>query len=1141
MIKGSIFDQVEQYAKRQVPKAPLSMRILYGITRIVSMDSNVLSAVFQEDKDLEEIKKMQIILQKKDYDISLMKQAIPLLFSSDNQTEDGQALDREIKALLEDSKSYDMSFILDMILTKTESNLDIAKSGHTLEDVMSRLDSYRKNREEKKAKETGDRKAARQEQSPEEEEEAEQEQDVSEPEKEKDFAALVQETEEIYNQLNAVVFGQNEAVRLFAQGYFQSELDRMQHGKAKKPAASFLFAGPPGVGKTFLVETAAKVLGLPFLKLNMSEYTHPGSTQELAGVPTSYSGAKPGDLTDFVQNNARCMVLFDEIEKAHSAVMNQFLQILDGGVLTDNYTKKEVAFGDAILLFTTNAGKSLYENRDRMSLASLPRSVVVRALEKDTNSYGDPLISSALCSRFAAGNLIMFNHLGAQNLLQIIENRFQTFAGMIRDAYGYQMTYDPALLSLLLFTQGTEPDARQLSSQSMMILKNELFEFGRLAMDQNTSLQNLKTLRYRMEMPKEGEETRSLFVNDEQSEILIIGEREPLSKIPFGRNCRIFYAESAQEAIRLLGEHDISLVLVDLLYAQTGNRIYLGLDDAESVGVSACMEILSLFPQIPVYALQAENVHTTDQSVFLEKGVRGFLPSEDPVSLAENVARLCDQNYLQKKSDELTTHGRAIVYNTSQKISEDGTEAEIRFYDFRIKLAADAQENALILSSEKRPSERFADVIGAENAKKELQYYTEYFKNPKKFIAGHLQIPKGLLLYGPSGTGKTMLARAFAGESDATFFPTTAAAFQDKWVGEGERKIRDLFKTARKFAPSIIFIDEIDAIGKERTGSSSTQHTETLLNTLLTEMDGFDVDPARPVFVIAATNFGIDDSSSTKGSHIDEALLRRFGNRIYVDLPNEEERLRYLKLQTAKIKNHQVSDSVLENIAKRTTGESLASLKNVLDLAIRNAFDEGTSLDSVLLSSLEEYLYGEKKEWSEQYYQSVAIHESGHAYICHLSGEKPSYVTIVSRGNYGGYMQHANEEEIPSYTRQQMVWKIRTALAGRAAEKTFFGEEKGINTGVSSDLSNATSLAMNMLCRFAMDENSLVSISPDMLLKSGGAEKLINETNELLLQEMEATEALIREGQEKIRKLADYLLQNNHATEEEIEAIFSGQ
>lgn len=1139
MIKGSIFNQVEQYGKKQVPKAPLSMQILYGITRIVSMDSNVLNAVFQEDKDLEEIQKMRMILVKKDYDISLMKQAIPLLFSSENQTEDGQALDREISALLEDSEAHDMSLILHMILTKTGSNLEVAKCGHTLEDVMARLDSLRKDLEEKKAKEKGEKKIVVQEQSSAKEKDAQQVQAAAEPESDKDFEALVREAEEIYNRLNAVVFGQSEAVRLFAQGYFQSELERMQHKKAKTPAASFLFAGPSGVGKTFLAKTASEILGLPFLQLNMSEYNHPSGTQELAGVPTSYSGAKPGDLTDFVQKNARCIVLFDEIEKAHSAVMNQFLQILDGGVLTDNYTKKEVAFSDAILLFTTNAGKSLYENRDRLSLASLPRSVVVRALEKDTDSYGRPLISPALCSRFASGNLIMFNHLGAQHLLQIIENRFQTFAGMVRDAYGYQVTYDPALLSLLLFTQGTEPDARQLSSQSMMILKNELFEFGRLAVDQNISLQRLRRLRYRMELPKEGEETRDLFVNDEYSEILIVGKRETLSRIPFGKKCRIFYAESEQEAIRLLGEQDISLVLVDLFFSQTGKRIYMGLDDAESVGVSTCMEILSLFPQIPVYALQAESVHTTDQNVFLEKGVRGFLSLKNPVLLAENVARICGQNYLQKKSDELTSHGRAIVYNTSQKVSEDGTEAEIRFYDFRIKLAADAQENALILSSEKRPTERFDDVIGAENAKKELRYYTEYFKNPKKFIAGHLQIPKGLLLYGPSGTGKTMLARAFAGESDATFFPTTAAGFQDKWVGEGERKIRDLFKTARKFAPSIIFIDEIDAIGKKRTGSSSTQHTETLLNTLLTEMDGFDVDPARPVFVIAATNFGIDDSSSTKGSHIDEALLRRFGNRIYVDLPNEEERLRYLKLQTAKIKNHQVSDDILENIAKRTTGESLASLKNVLDLAIRNAFDEGTSLDSVLLSSLEEYLYGEKKEWSEQYYQSVAIHESGHAYICHLSGEKPSYVTIVSRGTHGGYMQHANEEDIPSYTRQQMVWKIRTALAGRAAEKIFFGEEKGINTGVSSDLSVATSLAMNMLCRFAMDEKSLVSISPEMLLKSGRAEKLIDETNALLLQEMESTEALIREGKKKIQQLADYLLQNNHAAEKEIEAIFS--
>ena len=215
-------------------------------------------------------------------------------------------------------------------------------------------------------------------------------------------------------------------------------------------------------------------------------------------------------------------------------------------------------------------------------------------------------------------------------------------------------------------------------------------------------------------------------------------------------------------------------------------------------------------------------------------------------------------------------------------------------------LLAALKEYSSIPSDAERPSDRFDDVIGAEKAKEELQYFVKHLTEPKEFRMKGAEPPKGILLYGPPGTGKTMLARAMAGESDVTFFPTSATEFMDSHVGGSEAKIRRIFKQARKYAPAIIFIDEIDAIGKERTGSENTHHTELMLNALLTEMDGFHgADSNKPVFVLAATNKMVRGENGESAS-LDEALLRRFNNKIYVAPPKESEREQYILRMLAR-------------------------------------------------------------------------------------------------------------------------------------------------------------------------------------------------------------------------------------------------
>ena len=227
---------------------------------------------------------------------------------------------------------------------------------------------------------------------------------------------------------------------------------------------------------------------------------------------------------------------------------------------------------------------------------------------------------------------------------------------------------------------------------------------------------------------------------------------------------------------------------------------------------------------------------------------------------------------------------------------------------------------------------------------------------------------------------------------------------------------------------------------------------------------------------------------------------------------------------------------------KNRKDESLANIQNVINLARRNAEKKGISLSNqILLDAMDEYFYGEKREWTKEYYDSVAHHEAGHAYISYLSGKRPSFVTIVSRGDFGGYMQHANAENIPQYSKEDLLWKIRVALAGRASEIVFFGEEKGTNTGVSGDLQTATNLALSMLCRYGMGENTLLSVSIDNAMQSPYSEQIMEQAEVILQREMKNTIQLVEEGRERINLLSKELLNRNQLVEEEIMDIFENK
>ncbi len=364
-----------------------------------------------------------------------------------------------------------------------------------------------------------------------------------------------------------------------------------------------------------------------------------------------------------------------------------------------------------------------------------------------------------------------------------------------------------------------------------------------------------------------------------------------------------------------------------------------------------------------------------------------------------------------------------------------------------------------------KPTVTFADVAGVDEAKQELQEVVEFLKEPEKFTALGARIPRGVLLIGAPGTGKTLMARAVAGEANVPFYSISGSEFVEMFVGVGASRVRDLFDTAKKNSPCIVFVDEIDAVGRHRgagVGGSADEREQTL-NQILVEMDGFDTD--THVIIVAATN---------RADILDPALLRpgRFDRRVILDRPDMHGRKQILEVHT---KGKPVSDDVdLGAVAKLTSGFSGADLENLVNeaaiLAARRE-KKATGMDE-MRESIEKVIAGPERKSRliiEEEKRILAFHEAGHALVMQmLPNCDPVYkVSIISRGTALGYTMHLPEDDRYLQRRSKFMDDLAGVLGGRAAEEIIFGDT---TTGASDDLENATNLARAMVMRYGMSE-----------------------------------------------------------------------
>ena len=437
----------------------------------------------------------------------------------------------------------------------------------------------------------------------------------------------------------------------------------------------------------------------------------------------------------------------------------------------------------------------------------------------------------------------------------------------------------------------------------------------------------------------------------------------------------------------------------------------------------------------------------------------------------------------------------------------------------------------------------FSDVAGEDEAKESLSEIVDYLHNPKKYSDVGASMPKGVLLVGPPGTGKTMLAKAVAGEANVPFFSMSGSEFVEMFVGMGASKVRDLFSQAKEKAPCIVFIDEIDAIGKKRDGQfSSNDEREQTLNQLLTEMDGFQENIG--VIILAATN---------RPETLDPALTRpgRFDRRVPVELPDLAGREAILKVHAKKIKT--ADDVNFHTIARMASGASGAELANIINEAALRAVRNNRTVvnESDLEESIETVIAGYQKKnavLSDSEKKVVAYHEIGHALVAAMQSHSAPVqkITIIPRTSGAlGYTMQVDQGDKYLLTKQELENKIATFTGGRAAEELVFGE---ITTGASNDIEQATKLARAMITRYGMSEDfDMVALETINNQYLGGDASLAcsadtqNEIDrkvvELVKRQHEKASKILADNRGKLDELAKYLYEKETITGEEFMSI----
>ncbi|MCL1046861.1 AAA family ATPase [Shewanella electrodiphila] len=918
----------------------------------------------------------------------------------------------------------------------------------------------------------------------------------------------------IQQALNDKVIGQEAAVTKLCQGYLTSCIE-----SSNGPRLIYTFAGPSGVGKTYLASQLQSQVnefektGYAFNTFNMEQYSDERDAMKLFGSGIQYVDSSLGMLTVAVRSQPRQVLLFDEIEKAHSTVIQSLLSVLDSAKAKDQTSQEEVDFSQCVIIFTTNLGQDVLQNNPQNAELS-----IFELLRQSENPSNKTKLSPEFVNRLAKGFPILFSELKVNHLIRLAEvevNKLESSTAQI--SYDWPQEF----ASLMLKSMSPDISVRALKScfakHKSMILTKAIPYFS----DDNKQIKFKVSIE---QLEKSNDKPVQLLLLDDDSKVFeLVKEQQSACNISLCTDLaglRHAIESSHPDALLIdvdtINNHDIQLVdVISGLYAlnsKTPIFTYqlVKLDD-EQIEQHSAHEVREHF-----------RLNLSDFSVLFSNmlnRVNYYLSTEN------NIFNMTRRNQQLQYQCEVTQVGDIFQANY-KRLSVN-----------QLVQSNDLKEGELFKHS--LPNFKLDDVIGLERAKKRLVDVVNWLKLPEKLANFGVKVPSGFLFAGPPGTGKTFLAKALAGESGLPFFSVSSSELSESHSGGTTQNIKKLFATARKYAPSIIFIDEIDAIAGQRSRSTqgADRDRNLTVNALLTEMDGF-TPQSDPIFIIAATNHP---------QLLDSAILRpgRFDETIFCDLPNVNARKEFFARFSDK---HQIvfSEQELKQLTSSSQGMSSAEIEQVFREAIYQAVGENKALTSEdIKQTMLRVSYGLPSEHiilSAQEKQRTAYHEAGHLLLTKMLFPKQpiDFVTIEPRNNALGFVSTRAANEYESLSSIRVKHRLEVLLAGRVAEKIYTGSVDEISSGATSDIEKATKLAMHVIYEGGLDA-AVGPVNVGLLTKFEESDLLLKAqtaVRQWLLDAEASAEARLIEHRDQLDHIANTLVDKESLISDEIEALF---
>ena len=983
----------------------------------------------------------------------------------------------------------------------------------------------------------------------------------------KSVSDLVKEGEKLKDLLKKDVVGQDAVIEEVVNAIVNNEL--YQRTESGRPKGLFLFAGTPGVGKTYLASKLAEALNYPHMVFNMSSYTdRQDGPSALFGLDYSWKNAHEGALLEFVytHEDEPCFVILDEFEKACQEVILRFLQVFEGGKMESAYVSgahnaskdgKQVPsyliardpycnFEKVYFIVTTNVGRSLYEDGKQPG-RNLTKETIIDAMRKDINPATEkPYFPDAILSRLQTGTVTMFRHLQTHELVHIARNVLDRNAKMVQKQQGIffqiKSKEEEKIPTLLLLREGGAVDARNFRTIAENFIRTQI---ANLCNSLREEYLDVKEIVIGVD-PEETDKLNDLLYGDgfTQDVILVCEDERKLNLFS-----RFFDPIEDINLLRTTDYEEALEIIRGEIYAVPAIFVLMpSLEDMEGLTMGAVSNAMQtrdlqgfaefiskareIHEKAEICVIDVEQITHETKKDLRRRGATQIIEIKRAETVTDIFQQKVDAMRLNAMAFDFARKGKALKFDIVPSAYQDLIFLRLRYFEKVENVKSTDAE--FLVGGDRMPKVSFKDVVGGETVKEEAADFIDFLRNPKGFVEKGLRPPKGMLFYGPAGTGKTFMAKAIAHEAGVPFIASNGGDIKMGMKNlSGSETLKKLLSIARKYAPSILFIDEMETIALNRTGRDP--YADTLVNTLLSEMDGFEGHEANPVIIIGATNAGISPETNVDGRYLAPAVVRRFSRKFFVDLPVKKDRMAFL------VKNTGFTEEELDTAAQMGQGLSFGKLGNAIEIAKRQA---ARAKRSLICRDVEEAVetetYGESREVSRESKERTAYHEGGHACLGCLFGgaNMPDHATIVSRGDFGGYVSIAMDEQTTTITKTYYENRIRIALAGRCAEIIHFGETEGLSAGPSSDIRHAFRMILEMICHLGMDDVlGMTYYDYDVSGRIVLTEKIQERADQLLSKYYEEAKQLLLDNRGLFEDISESLLRKESLSKADLEVI----